>query len=38
MKGNLKTLGIISAIALMMSACTTTTQIVEREKDVVPTL
>ena len=37
MKGNLKTLGIISAIALMMSACTTTTQIVEREKDVVPT-
>ena len=37
MKGNLKTLGIISAIALMMSACTTTTQIVARENDVVPT-
>ena len=36
MKGKLKTLGIISAMALMISACGTTTQIVEREKDVVP--
>ena len=36
MKGKLKTLGLISAVALLMSACANTTQIVEREKDVVP--
>ena len=37
MKGKLKTLGIVGAVALLLSACANTTQIVEREKDVVPT-
>ncbi|SVB76372.1 uncharacterized protein METZ01_LOCUS229226 [marine metagenome] len=36
MKGKLKTLGIIGAVALLISACSTTTHVVEREKDVVP--
>ncbi len=37
MKGKLKTLGILSTILLFMSACSTVTHVVEREKDVVPT-
>ena len=36
MKGKLKTLGILSTLVLFMSACSTVTTVVEREKDVVP--
>ena len=36
MKRQLKTLGILGTLVLFMSACSTVTTVVEREKDVVP--
>ena len=37
MKRQLKTLGILGTLVLFMSACSTVTTVVERDKDVVPT-